>query len=142
MIEENCFWWVLLWDCFVVSVFFLHMVASVLAGGKVMQCLIWFEVVFFIHLMILFSMIWWNTIMVFFPPLFFVRFSVSCFFKERKVFSCWFVKKVFVEWIGLFVEWVVGEFVFFWFQFFFEWDKKNFLVWKKFFLYVSFFHSS
>ena len=52
LIEENCFWWVLLWDCFVVdSVFFLHVVASVLAGGKVVQCLIWFEVVFLF--------IWW-----------------------------------------------------------------------------------
>ena len=71
LIEENCFWWVLLWDCFVVdSVFFLHMVASVLAGGKVVQCLIWFEVVFFYSFDDFFSMIWWNTIMVFFPPFF------------------------------------------------------------------------
>ena len=80
-------------------------------------------------LRLFFLFIWWfffNDLMKynhgFFSPFFFVRFSVSCFFKKRKVFSFWFVKKVFVEWIGLFVEWVVGEFVFFWFQFFFEWD--------------------
>ena len=48
----------------------------------------------------------------FFPRCFLWDF-LSCFFKKRKVFSCWFVKKVFVEWIGLFVKWVVGEFVFF-----------------------------
>ena len=87
-----------------------------------------------------FSMIWWNTITVFFPRCFFVRFSVSCFFKKRKVFSCWFVKKVFVEWIGLFVDWVVGEFFFFLIPiFFFNGIKKNFIVWKKFFYMCPFF---
>ena len=140
LIEENCFWWVLLWDCFVVdSVFFLHVVASVLAGGKVVQCLIWFEVVFFYSFDDFFSMIWWNTIMVFFPPFFFVRFSVSCFFKKRKVFSCWFVKKVFVEWIGLFVEWVVGEIVFFRIPIFFWMGLKKFFSMKEvFFICVLF----
>ena len=86
--------------------------------GCAMSYLIWG--CFFYSFDDFFSMIWWNTIMVFFPPLFFVRFSVSCFFKKRKVFSCWFVKKVFVEWIGLFVEWVVGEFVFFLIPFLFN----------------------
>ena len=66
-----------------------------------------------------FSMIWWNTITVFFPRCFFVRFSLRGRFFFLLICK---KKKVFVEWIGLFVEWVVGEFVFFWFQFFFEWD--------------------
>ena len=89
-IEENCFWWVLLWDCFVVdSAFFLHVVASVLAGGKVVQCLIWFEVFLFI---------WWfffNDLMRynhgFFPLFIFVRFSVLFFLRRGRFFSCWFV---------------------------------------------------
>ena len=75
----------------------------------------------------------------FFPPLFCVRFSVSCFFKKRKVFSCWFVKKVFVEWIGLFVEWVVGEFVFFLIPIFFWMGLKKFFSMKEvFFICVLF----
>ena len=55
----------------------------------------------------------------FFPRCFFVRFSLRGRFFFLLICK---KKKVFVEWIGLFVEWVVGEFVFFWFQFFFEWD--------------------
>ena len=138
MIEENCFWWVLLWDCFVVdSVFFLHVVASVLAGGKVVQCLIWFEVVFLF--------IWWfffNDLMKYNHGFFLWDFLCLVSLRRGRFFSCWFVKKVFVEWIGLFVDWVVGEFVFFSdSNFFFNGIKKNFIVWKKFF-YVSFFHSS
>ena len=53
------------------------------------------------------------------PVVFFVRFSLRGRFFFLLICK---KKKVFVEWIGLFVEWVVGEFVFFWFQFFFEWD--------------------
>ena len=142
LIEENCFWWVLLWDCFVVSVFFLHVVASVLAGGKVVQCLIWFEVVFFYSFDDFFFQ-WFDEIQSwFFSPVVFLWDFLSCFFKKRKVFSCWFVKKVFVEWIGLFVEWVVGEFVFFLIAFFFWMGLKIFFSMKEVFLYVSFFHSS
>ena len=96
-------------------------------------------------LRLFFLFIWWfffNDLMKynhgFFPPLFFVRFSVSCFFKKRKVFSCWFVKKVFVEWIGLFVEWVVGEFVFFLIPFLFNGIEKIFSMKEVFFLCVLF----
>ena len=49
-----------------------------------------------------FSMIWWNTITVFSPVVFFcVRFSVSCFFKKRKVFFLLICKKGFcwMNWI-------------------------------------------
>ena len=105
MIEENCFWWVLLWDCFVVdSVFFLHVVASVLVGGKVVQCLTWFEVVFLF--------IWWfffNDLMKYNHG-FFCEILCLVSLRRGRFFSCWFVKKVFVEWIGSFVAWVVGEF--------------------------------
>ena len=87
-----------------------------------------------------FLFIWWfffNDLMKynhgFFSPLFFVRFSVSCFFKKRKVFSCWFVKKVFVEWIGLLVEWVVGEFVFFLIPIFFWMGLNKFFSMKEVF---------
>ena len=83
------------------SVFFLHVVASVLVGRKVVQCLIWFEVVFLF--------IWWfffNDLMKynhgFFPRCFFcVRFSVSCFFNKRKVFFLLICKKGFcwMNWI-------------------------------------------
>ena len=90
-----------------------------------------------------FLFIWWfffNDLMKynhgFFSPLFFVRFSVSCFFKKRKVFSCWFVKKVFVEWIGLLVEWVVGEFVFFLIPIFFWMGLNKFFSMKEVFFYM------
>ena len=124
LIEENCFWWVVLWDCFVVdSVFFLHVVASVLAGGcganVQMSCLIWGF--FFIHLMIFFQC--FDEIQSQFFSVVFCKIFVSCFFKKkRKVFSCWFVKRRFYVWIGLFVGWVVGEFVFFSDSNFFEWN--------------------
>ena len=92
---------------------------------------------FFIHLMIFFQ--WFDEIQSwFFSPLFFVRFSVSCFFKKRKVFSCWSVKKVFVEWIGLLVEWVVGEFVFFLIPIFFWMGLNKFFSMKEVFWYVLF----
>ena len=126
LIEENCFWWVVLWDCFVVdSVFFLHVVASVLAGGKVVQYLIWFEV-FFYSFDDFFSMIWWNTITDFFPLGFFVwdflclislrggRFFFLLIFKKV---SCW------MDWI---VCWLSCRRICFFFFliliFFFEWD--------------------
>ena len=74
----------------------------------------------------------------FFPRCFLWDF-LSCFFKKRKVFSCWFVKKVFVEWIGLFVEWVVGEFVFFLIAIFFWMGLKKFFSMKEvFFICVLF----
>ena len=68
---------------------------------------------FFIHLMTFFQ--WFDEIQsrFFFPVVFFVRFSVFVSFRRGRFFSCWFVKKVFVEWIGSFVEWDVGEFFFF-----------------------------
>ena len=134
--EENCFWWVLLWDCFVVdSVFFLHVVASVLAGGKVVQCLIWFEVVFLF--------IWWfffNDLMKYNHGFFCVRFSVSCFFKKRKVFFLLISKKGFC-----WMNWIVCRLscrricFFSDSNFFFNGIKKNFIVWKKFFYMCPFF---
>ena len=102
------------------SFFFLHVVASVLVGRKVVQCLIWFEVVFLF--------IWWlffNDSMKynhgFFPVVFLWDFLCLVSLRRGRFFSCWFVKKVFVEWIGSFVEWDVGEFVFF--------SDSNFSVW-------------
>ena len=129
MIEENCFFlWVLLWDCFVVdSVFFLHVVASVLVG----LCNVLSDLRFFFYSFVDFFQ-WLDDIQsrIFFPVVFFVRFPVSCFFKKRKVF--------FVEWIELFVDWVVGEFVFFYSNFFWMGLKKKFYSMKEVF-YVSFF---
>ena len=76
------------------------------------KCLVWFEV-FFYSFDDFFSMLWWNTITVFFRC-FFVRFLCLVSLRRRgRFFSCWFVKRRFYEWIGLFVGWVVGEFVFF-----------------------------
>ena len=85
---------------------------------RVVQCLVWFEV-FFNSFVDFFQ--WLDEIQsrIFFPVVFFVRFSVSCFFKKRKVF--------FVEWIELFVDWVVGEFVFFYSNFFWMGLKKKIL---------------
>ena len=52
---------------------------------RVVQCLVWFEV-FFYSFVDFFQ--WLDEIQsrIFFPVVFFVRFSVSCFFKMRKVF--------------------------------------------------------
>ena len=61
-----------------------------------------------------FSMIWWKTITVFFLWDFLCLVSL----RRGRFFSCWFVKKVFVEWIGSFVAWVVGEFCLLLIQFF------------------------
>ena len=69
-----------------------------------------------------FSMIWWNTITIFFPVVFLWDF-LSCFFKKRKVFSLLICKKGFC-----WMNWIVCRLscrricFFFWFQFFFEWD--------------------
>ena len=68
-----------------------------------------------------FSMIWWNTITVFFSVVFFCEIFCLVSLIRGRFFSCWFVKKVFVEWIGSFVEWDVGEFVFF--------SASNFSLW-------------
>ena len=70
-----------------------------------------------------FSMIWWNTITVFFLWDFLCLVSL----RRGRFFSCWLVKKVFVEWIGLFVDWVVGEFVFFLIPIFFLMGLKKIL---------------
>ena len=99
-----------------------------------MSCLIWG---FFYS----FDDFFFNALMKYnhsFFPLFFCKILVSCFFKKkRKVFSCWFVKRRFYEWMGLFVGWVVGEFFFFWFQFFWMELKKIYSMKEVF--YVSFF---
>ena len=87
-----------------------------------------------------FSMIWWNTITVFFPRCFFVRFSVSCFFKKRKVFFLLISKKGFC-----WMNWIVCRLscrricFFSDSNFFFNGIKKNFIVWKKFFYMCPFF---
>ena len=81
--------------------------------GCAMSYLIWGCL--FIHLMTF-------TITIFFPVVFCEIFCLVSL-RRGRFFPCWFVKKVFVEWIGLFVDWVVGEFVFFSdSNFFFEWD--------------------
>ena len=100
------------------------------------KCLVWFEVFFYS-----FDDFFFNALMKYnhsFFPLFFCKIFVSCFFKKkRKVFSCWFVKRRFYEWMGLFVGWVVGEFFFFWFQFF--WIELKKIYSMKDVFYVSFF---
>ena len=68
-----------------------------------------------------FSMIWWKTITVFFSVVFFCEIFCLVSLIRGRFFSCWFIKKVFVEWIGSFVEWDVGEFVFF--------SDSNFSLW-------------
>ena len=77
------------------------------------KCLVWFEVFFLF--------IWWFFFQCFdeiqsqfFFHCFFVRFLCLVSLRRRgRFFSCWFVKRRFYELIGLFVGWVVGEFVFF-----------------------------
>ena len=93
---------------------------------------------FFIHLMIFFQ--WFDEIQSwFFFPIVFCEIFCVLFLKKRKVFSCWFVKKVFVEWIGLLVEWVVGEFVFFLIPIFFWMGLNKFFSMKEvFFICVLF----
>ena len=88
------------------------------------KCLVWFEVFFLF--------IWWfffNALMKynqFFFRCFFVRFLCLVSLRRGRFFYFWFVKRRFHEWIGLFVGWVVGEFVFFfWFQFFWMELKKK-----------------
>ena len=106
------------------SFFFLHVVASVLVGRKVVQCLIWFEVVFLF--------IWWfffNDLMKynhgFFLRCFFLWDFLSCFFNKRKVFFLLICKKGFC-----WMNWIVCRMrcrricFFFWFQFFFMGLKK------------------
>ena len=85
--------------------------------GCAMSYLIWG--CFLIHLIFFFNDLMKYNHGFFFPVVFFVRFSLRGRFFFLLICK---KKKIFVEWIGLFVEWVVGEFVFFWFQFFFEWD--------------------
>ena len=92
---------------------------------------------FFLIIWWFFSMLWWNTITVFFRC-FFVRFLCLVSLRRRgRFFSCWFVKKRFYEWIGLFVGWVVGEFVFFLIPIFLNGIKKIYSMKEVF--YVSFF---
>ena len=100
-----------------------------------MSCLIWGF--FFIHLMIFFQC--FDEIQSQFFPLFFVRFLCLVSLRRRgRFFSCWFVKRRFYEWIGLFVGWVVGEFVFFFLiPIFLNGIKKIYSIKEVF--YVSFF---
>ena len=77
-----------------------------------------------------FSMIWWNTITVFFPRCFFCE----IFFKRKVFFSCWFVKKKDFCWMN----WIVcrmscRRICFFLISIFYWMGLKNFIVWNKFF---------
>ena len=125
MIEENCFFlWVLLWDCFVVdSVFFLHVVASVLVG----LCNVLSDLrFFFIHLLIFF-----NDLMKYnhgiFSPLFFLGDFLCLVSLRWGRFFCW------MNWI---VCWLSRRRIcfFFYSNFFWMGLKKNFIVWKRFFM--------
>ena len=129
MIEENCFFlWVLLWDCFVVdSVFFLHVVASVLVG----LCNVLSDLRFFLFICWFFSMTWWNTITDFFPRCFFL-WDFLCLVSLRwGRFFCW------MNWI---VCWLSCRRIcfFFYSNFFLMGLKKKFYSMKEVF-YVSFF---
>ena len=73
--------------------------------GCAMSYLIWG--CFFIHLMIFFQ--WFDEIQ---SRFFLWDFLCLVSLRRGRFFPCWFVKKVFVEWIGSFVAWVVGEFLF------------------------------
>ena len=96
--------------------------------------LVWFEVFFFIHLMIFFQC--FDEIQSVFFPLFFCKIFVSCFFKKkRKVFLLLICKKK-VSWMNWIVCWLSCRRICFFFliPIFLNGIKKKIIVWKKFFM--------